>query len=201
MSQWEDIVKADDFYINKYEVTNLQFTAFLNAKGNQREGGQPWIRLDDRSGIEKTDDGFEVKVLYDPHPVVQVTWYAAKAYCNWVGKRLPTDEEWRSACQGKEGYIYPWGDTFALRRANIEGTRDRHPWTSPVGHYPEGASPYGATDMSGNVWEWTETKTIRNQRFIRGGSFREEQGLARCTNRIAQARSARKTDLGFRCAM
>lgn len=202
ISQWEDIVEVDEFFIHQHEVTNTQFAAFLNARGNQREGGQPWIRLDDRSGIQKTNNGFEVKMLHDPHPVVQVTWYAAAAYCKWVGKRLPKDEEWRSACQGKEGYIYPWGDTFALGRANIKGHQeDRHPATSPVGHFPEGASPYGAMDMSGNVWEWTASRTVRNQRFIRGGSWYEEQGSARCTNRKPLPMRTQDITVGFRCAM
>ena len=69
ISQWEDIVEVDEFFIHQHEVTNTQFAAFLNARGNQREGGQPWIRLDDRSGIQKTNNGFEVKMLHDPHPL------------------------------------------------------------------------------------------------------------------------------------
>ncbi|OGG48432.1 MAG: hypothetical protein A3F84_14700 [Candidatus Handelsmanbacteria bacterium RIFCSPLOWO2_12_FULL_64_10] len=91
------------------------------------------------------------------HPVVGVSWEDAKAYCEWAGKRLPTEEEWQQACQGRDGREYPWGNGFGSGRANIEGFREGFLQTAPVGSYPNGASPYGAMDMAGNVWEWTSS--------------------------------------------
>jgi hypothetical protein len=200
VATWEEIVMVEDFAIHKYEVTNTQYAAFLNAKGNQRRGGRPWIRLDGMTGIETDGDRFIVKEAYERHPVIQVSWHGANAYCQWVGKRLPTDDEWKLACEGEEDRVFPWGNTYQAGRANIVGRKDQYPITSPIGHFKRGASPFGAMDMSGNVWEWTATKTARNQMFVRGGSWNAEQGSAKCSSRIDLDPSNQGGDLGFRCA-
>ncbi len=96
------------------------------------------------------------------HPVVDVAWNDVLAYAHWLAQvtgdpwRLPTEAEWEKAARGTDGQIYPWGDQWEAWRANVAdwGPRD----TTPVGSYPTGASPYGAHDMAGNVWEWTCTK-------------------------------------------
>ncbi len=143
-------VNLPTFKIGKYPVTVAQFRRFVEA-----------------SGYRPTDPDCLQGVAN--HPVVYVTWYDARAYCQWLtgvwrkeGKisrneevRLPSEAEWEKAARGTDGRIYPWGDEWDAGKCNAEesglGT------TSPVGMYPEGSSPYGCLDMVGNVWEWTRS--------------------------------------------
>lgn len=95
------------------------------------------------------------------HPIVNVSWHAAKAYADWLATmtgepwRLPTEEEWEKAARGTDGRIYPWGDEWEEESANIHVRPSRQ--TSPIGAYPSDVSPYGVYDMAGNVSEWTGT--------------------------------------------
>ena len=100
--------------------------------------------------IERRGSEFTPKSGYGDHPGVRVSWYGSRAYCEWAGKRLPTEQEWQQACQGKDGREYPWGNSFGSGNANLEGSGDGYDQTSPVGKFPGGSSPYGAMDMSGN---------------------------------------------------
>ena len=191
------------FYIDKYEVTNAQYAAFLNEKGNRSEGGASWLEDDSKHVlIEKEGGQFTPKSGYGDHPVIVVSWYGAKSYCEWAGKRLPTEEEWQQACQGMDGREYSWGNSFGSDISNISGSDDGYDKTSPVGTFPGGASPYGAMDMSGNVWEWTSSlyESSKNWRVLRGGSWNDFADFARCESRNGDDPASRFYDYGFRCA-
>jgi len=144
-------VYVDAFYMDKYEVTNAQYAAFLNEMGKHSEGGRTWYAaVPPNAHIERIGGRYEV-VGYENHPVGAVSWYGAMAYAAWAGKRLPTEAEWEKAARGGlSGATYPWGNappdsTRANFNYNVRGT-------TAVGNYPPNG--YGLYDMAGNVWEW-----------------------------------------------
>ena len=131
----EHEVYVDAFHIDKYEVTNTLYTAFVEATGRE-----PTIYCDD-SLCNRPEQ-----------PVVGVSWQDAYAYCKWAGMRLPTEAEWEKAARGTDGRMYPWGDAAPdVTRLCFDG---HIPKAADVGVFPEGVSPYGVHDMAGNVWEW-----------------------------------------------
>jgi serine/threonine-protein kinase len=205
-------MSLDGFWIDKHEVTNAQFAAFLNEKGNQEEGGTAWLKLDsDYCLIEKSGEEFRSKSGYADHPVVEVSWYGAKAYAEWVGGRLPSEAEWEYAARGKQGLTYPWGDEFDCSLGNFDDETeldeyvvpggegcDGYERTAPVGSFPDGASWCGALDLAGNVWEWTrslykdypydsgdgrENLESDGRRVVRGGAFAPSEVSVRCAYR------------------
>jgi formylglycine-generating enzyme len=146
-------VQLERFWIDRLEVNNEQFAAFLNATGNQLEQGAPWLSVAE-SRIRQVGDMFRPVEGYGEHPVTFVTWYGAAAYCQWVGRRLPTDAEWEKAARGRFGISYPWGeDEPNCQAGNYIGCVGT---TMPGGSYPMDTSPYGAQDMFGNVSEWVD---------------------------------------------
>ncbi|TEU11887.1 MAG: hypothetical protein E3J21_22510 [Anaerolineales bacterium] len=155
-------VYLDAFYIDKHEVTNAQFAAFVSATGYETEAERrrcSWVRKGNSwecvQGVDwQHPSGPDTDLMgKDEHPVVQVSWSDAKAYCEWAGKRLPTEAEWEKACKGTDGRAYPWGDQGpTLNLCNFD---ENEGGTTPVGKYsPQGDSPYGCVDMAGNVEEW-----------------------------------------------
>jgi formylglycine-generating enzyme required for sulfatase activity len=154
-------------------------------------------------------------------PVVGVCWFEAEAYCNWLsaltGKnyRLPREAEWEKAARGEANFLWPWGNEWDAGKCNSENDLGK---TSPVGMYPHGASPYGALDMAGNVWEWCqdwydENEYSRRQgedvvdptglqtgtaRAARGGSWIYSRDSARCAYRDGLGPDDFNSDLGFR---
>jgi iron(II)-dependent oxidoreductase len=191
------------YHMDKYEVTNADYAEFLNAKGNKKEEGAYWIELGSQyTMIEEKDGVFAAIDTFAVHPVVEISWYGALAYCAWANKRLPNQQEWRYACEGEQHFKYPWGDVFVRGHANIFGNKyDGYVRTSPVGNYPDGASPFGAMDMAGNVWEWTVSEG--HLQFLRGGSWVNGHTLGQCnkrTNTQDKHSYVKGNTLGFRCA-
>ena len=153
-------VQLEAFYIDKYEVTAAQYVAFLNATGGNEDGeGHPLLDLEDSLDDAQVARSGDVYALKDQeladHPVVEVSWYGAWTYCGWAGLRLPTEAEWEKAARGTDGRKFPWGEEIDGIKANYLDSGDAFDnGTTPVGLFPDGASPYGALDMAGNVWEW-----------------------------------------------
>jgi formylglycine-generating enzyme required for sulfatase activity len=186
------------FWIDRYEVTEKQYLDFLHAIGSAKYPGY-WREA---GRAEHYPGGHENM------PVSDVDWFDAKAYCAWVGKRLPTEAEWEKAARGTDGRRWPWGDQFEAGAANtVESSRDWAPppgqtqpygWKAPVGSHRQDVSPYGVFDMAGNVKEWTESsytvypgnpfrQVSDGERFkvLRGGSYMTEATFARTAYRVA----------------
>lgn len=189
-------VYLDAFRIDALEVTNAEYRAFLET--TNRKPPRYWQ---------------DPKYNTDKQPVVGVTYEDAKAYCESQGKRLPTEAEWERAARGPHSRLFPWGDRFDPERANTRETKRRRP--SPVGSFPEGASPEGVLDMSGNVWEWchdwfdkeyyaqTATKNPNGpnsgkKRVIRGGGWTAPH--TDMAHRRGEKPNKTYPSLGFRCA-
>ena len=155
------------------------------------------------------------------HPVLEVTWYGARAYCAWVGKRLPSEAEWERAAAGTESTVFPWGGNVpATPHASCAETAcaDGFRHTSPIGRFPDGDSEAGCRDMAGNVWEWVEDAyhatydgapidgsawlvPASTSRVARGGGWDDPLEDLRTRRRARYASDATPNDgVGFRCA-
>ena len=164
------IVHLDAFFMDKYEVTNAQYKAFVDANP-QRQKDNVVDKFSDH-GYLWFWTGTNYPAGKANHPVRHVSWYAAMAYAEYVGKRLPTEAEWEYAARGGlAGQTYPSGNTISTRQANY----NRHVGdTTAVGRYA--ANGYGLYDMAGNVWEWCLGKYDNpwgpwGARVLRGGSW------------------------------
>lgn len=204
-------VFVDDFYMDKYEVTNAEYGSCVDAGACSEPAADS----------SRTVESYYGNQEYDDYPVVWVTWKDASDYCSWVGKRLPTEAEWEKAARGScDTRDFAWGtqDPSCLL-ANIDGSdKDCVEDTSPVGSLPEGASPYGLMDMNGNVWEWVSDwyqedyyehspadnpagPAVGTDRVIRGGSWRYPAELIRNGVRMQAQPDVPMFDFGFRCAL
>ncbi|MGH2581266.1 MAG: formylglycine-generating enzyme family protein [Anaerolineales bacterium] len=164
----EHLVWVNSFWIDKYEVTNAQYALCVNKGAcdppRMLDGAQALLAVEPFIGRD-----YYTNPEYADYPVVYVDFYAARDYCAWAGRRMPTEAEWEKAARGTDGRRYAWGDDpVANEKANFcDGNcpkevanpsyDDGYMVTAPVGSYPAGASPFGALDMAGNVWEWVDT--------------------------------------------
>ncbi len=158
-------VHVNSFLIDTMLVTNAKFEAFLNASH---------YKPSDTANFLKHWNGTSCPEALRNHPVVYIDLNDARAYARWAGKRLPTEAEWQLAGQGTDGRIWPWGSYFSTSRCNGSGKT-----TTPVDAFPGGRSPSGCYDMTGNVWQWTESEwTDGHSAFamLRGGSFYNAAG-------------------------
>jgi formylglycine-generating enzyme required for sulfatase activity len=198
-------LELPEYWMAKFPLTNEQYVAYVD---NEKHPMKDWEK-------KKT------------HPVVNVSWNDAMAYCKWFNTtyaddlkkysltlHLPTEAQWEKAARGEYGNEWPWGNEFDPKKFNAdEGSKGD---TTPVDAYRQGESPYGIADMVGNVWEWTNTlfekypykaddgredeKTPGN-RILRGGSFNHSRWDARCAARSDRDSDNRSDRVGFRvCA-
>jgi formylglycine-generating enzyme required for sulfatase activity len=203
----QHMVSLKEYWLGKTPVTNAQYQVFVKANGlkppqHWKKGNFPIVEKD--------------------HPVVEVSWLEASAFCEWVSAesgqeiRLPSEAEWEKAARGTDGRKYPWGqqkpDVDLCNYGNQAGK------TTRVGRYsPAGDSPYGCVDMAGNAWEWTSTvfkeypysagdgredPDSEDSRVLRGGSWGNFDDLLRCAARYyyVGVPDLTRNPVGFRCA-
>ena len=239
-------IYLDDFWIDQTEVTNEMFARFVQSTGyvtDAEKAGSSndfrtinleiiWEKVAGLAWNHPHGQNSNISGI-DDHPVVHVSWSDANAYCSWAERRLPTEAEWEKAATWNdrkgEKYAYPWGNDFEARRLNFcdkncmydfaeKHLDDGFAETSPVGSFPDGASPYGVLDMSGNVLEWVADwyspdyygrspasnplgPASGQTRVLRGGAWAINSYYVSPARRWEWNPSSQHRALGFRCAL
>lgn len=217
----QQVVELPTYYISRYPITCAQYQSFIADGGYQNKSywissGWKWKTQEEVSSPLYSDDS---NWHISNHPIVGISWYEAYAFTRWLSEkfgvevRLPTEPEWEKAARGTDERNYPWGDSFSEDYANIRIEKLGYGImrTSPVGIFPQGASPFGALDMCGNVLEWCLNEYIMKypykesldinsdkQRPARGGSWSTDNILARLAARSGFLPHSRFNYLGFR---
>ncbi|VAX09099.1 hypothetical protein MNBD_GAMMA26-2285 [hydrothermal vent metagenome] len=192
-----------DYYMDKYEVTNAKYEKFVAATSHRLP--DHWVK-----------NGNKIPADQEEFPITFVSWQDAVDYCEWEGKRLPSEFEWEKAARGTDGRVFPWGDEFDKDKGNTP--QHGHGKSMKVGSFDSGVSPYGLYDMVGNVFEWTSswyrsypgnTHNDPNEgetyRVVKGGSWYDctyyRCGISAPTyNRIFFHPMTKNFTFGFRCA-
>jgi formylglycine-generating enzyme required for sulfatase activity len=145
-----------DFWIDRHKVTNAEFAAFLNATGLRPPGSERRYDEDDADArIHLSGGRWTPDPGFDDHPVVEVSWFGARDYCRWKGRRLPTEAEWEKAARGDDLRLYPWGTAPPSADTAVFGRP--YTATASVAARPRGASPYRAEDKLATLRAWTST--------------------------------------------
>jgi iron(II)-dependent oxidoreductase len=149
-------VELPSFAIDRTPVTNAQFAIFLDAVGPESPEERRFYDVDDEDArIHQEEGRWLADQGFADHPVMEVSWFGARRYCDWAGKRLPTEAEWEKAARGSDGRKYPWGNSPPdSSKAQFDAEYNE---SAPVDGFPQGASPYGVLDLSGNAWEWVSS--------------------------------------------
>ena len=212
-------VTLSDFYLSENQITNEQYCRFLNANKIGSNGQANVTGYGNRELMSMYGNNYSLlrytngawsPYLSDSHnwPVEGVTWFGAKAYCDWAGGRLPTEAEWEYACRAGTTTAFNTGNELTKSQANFGNARP-----APVGYFPPNA--WGLYDMHGNVWEWCndwwteftssavtnpQGSTTGSQRIMRGGSSGSLATSCRSANRESNYPSWSYEGIGFRMA-
>ena len=193
-------VYLDSYWIDQTEVTNVMYSKCVS----------------DGACTPLTNQKYYSDIQFDNHPVVYVNWFQAKTYCEWAGRRLPTEAEWEKAANGMDGSAYPWGD--GAPTTNLANYNNFVGGTTEVGAYPDGKSFYGVLDLAGNVSEWVadsysasyysqspdknpQGPEENNYRVLRGGSWISDSNRLRASSRVRYVADFGDYNNGFRCAL
>lgn len=205
------------FYIDRYEASAAEFAEFLNTFPHYAPG---FLETGSAVTVERIDGVYRPRPGLERYPANRISWFGARAYCEWRGKRLPTEAEWEKAARGTDGRIFPWGN----RHPDNSLATYRRPFAThgfqvmePVDSMPQGASPYGAHHMAGNVWEWVndwyediyyehapqenpQGPETGDHKVMRGGNWYYKAYYMRTTYRFNDPPETFKVWQGVRCA-
>ncbi len=208
-------VTVDTFRLDTHEVTVREFALYLTHAAGE-------YHYHDDQPIDRVEQGYLPAEGTAEEPIRQVTWRAARDYCRWAGKRLPTEAEWEFAARGAEEFTYPWGDEGpSCERANyFTGRTFCEGKPVEVGSHPDGEFLLGTQDLAGNVAEWTAdwygdypeqppSEPLDNPtgpdegtyRVVRGGSYLSNSNYLRSVARRAVLPDRHSEAIGFRCAI
>ncbi|MEU8180251.1 SUMF1/EgtB/PvdO family nonheme iron enzyme [Micromonospora sp. NPDC049047] len=175
------VLDLPPFYIDVTPVTNIDYARFV-AEQDYR-APQHW--QNGRCPADLSD-----------HPVVNVTYRDAEAYCRWAGVDLPTEQQWEKAARGTDGQAFPWGNQSTVAKCNVRESGIGR--TTPVERFHSGVSPYGVYDLSGNIWEWCRTETDPGRYVLNGSAFTSPFRLAAAPATNDAAAEMLDDDTGFR---